>query len=121
MLIHELARQTGLTPATIRYYEHEGLLDKTHSYRAQNNYRHYTEAAVERLLLIKQGQAAGFTLAEMRELIDTWYTDALTLDDKRAIVLHKIAELERRIAELEAMRATLLAKLPLMGQVGAVT
>jgi MerR family transcriptional regulator, copper efflux regulator len=68
MKISELVRKTGLTAHTIRFYEKEGLLDTRHVRRGENNYRDYCEEAVEHLLIIKEVQAAGFTLAEFKEL-----------------------------------------------------
>ncbi|MDZ4765268.1 MAG: MerR family transcriptional regulator [Chloroflexota bacterium] len=111
MLISELAARTGVTTHTIRYYEKEGVLDDAHTLRSENNYRHYTEEAVERVRMIKLGQAVGFTLAEMRTLLDLWYTDALTDAAKEGIVLDKIAEVERKMADLERIHANLRAKL----------
>ena len=68
MKINELAKKTGLTAPTIRFYETVGLLDSRHVRRGDNNYRDYCEEAVEQLLVIKEVQAAGFTLAEFKEL-----------------------------------------------------
>lgn len=54
MKIKELAEKMGLTVYTIRFYEKEGLLDSRHVQREENNYRNYSEAAMERLNLIKK-------------------------------------------------------------------
>ena len=67
MLIKELAEKTGLTPQTIRFYEKEGFLDTRYIRRRENNYRDYSEDAVRHLLNLKAGQAAGFTLAELKQ------------------------------------------------------
>lgn len=82
MLIHELAERTELTIDTIRFYEKQGLLDETHFLRTSNGYRHYSEAAFQRLLLIRLGQEAGFTLSEMRQEIYAWETNELTREEK---------------------------------------
>jgi len=59
-------------------------------------------------------QVAGFTLAEMRELIQVWESGRLTLPEKEIIVRRKIEDMERKIADLEQMKTYLLAKLPLL-------
>jgi MerR family transcriptional regulator, copper efflux regulator len=114
MLIGELAEQVGLPIHTIRFYERQGLLPPEFATRAENNYRHYAPEAAQQLMLIKRGQAAGFTLAEMRDLIRVWQSGELTLEEKEAIVLQKIEDVEKKIAELQQMKAYLLAKLPLL-------
>jgi MerR family Zn(II)-responsive transcriptional regulator of zntA len=111
MLIHELAERTGLAAHTIRFYEKQGLLRRNHSSRGANNYRHYSEEAISRLMFIKQGQFAGFTLAEIRALIDVWEGGEMSLDDQKALVWRKLEQLEQKIAELEQMRGYLRAKL----------
>lgn len=65
MRIQELADKMGLTIHTIRFYEKEGLLDARHVRRESNNYRNYSQEAVERLRLIKNFQSIGCSLAEL--------------------------------------------------------
>jgi MerR family transcriptional regulator, copper efflux regulator len=111
MLISELARETGLSTDTIRFYEKEGLLDSEHITRRSNSYRDYTPAAVERLLLIKRGQMIGFTLSEMRSFIRDWETNRFSDPEKEAMFLQKIAQIDAQIAELETMKTYLRKKL----------
>lgn len=66
MKIQELAKKMDLTVYTIRYYEKEGLLDNRHVQREENNYRNYSEVAMERLKLIKKFQGVGCSLAELK-------------------------------------------------------
>ena len=109
MLIGELARQAGLTPDTIRFYEKKGLLDAGHVARRENNYKDYDPAALERLRLIAQAKCAGFTLREIAQGLQEW--DTLTPTEQRAIFSDRIAQIERRMAELEKMKAYLNAKI----------
>lgn len=111
MLIHELVRHVGLPAHTIRFYEKEGLLEKEHTQRMPNGYRHYSAESAQRLLLIKRGQAAGFTLAEIRSLIGAWESGELTLQAKCSIIQNKLEALEARIAQLQEMQAYLQDKL----------
>src|SRR5438105_6768617 len=100
MLIGTLARQVELSVDTIRFYEKQGLLDDAHYERTANGYRHYSEAAVQRLTLIRMGQAAGFTLSEMRGTIHAWESDELTPQEKAAHLCRKIEQINCKIEEL---------------------
>ncbi len=110
MLISELARAARLTPDTIRFYEKRGLLDDRHRTRLENNYKEYSQAALERLHLIAQAKCAGFTLTETEQ----WFREWDTLDPaKRAEMLQaKVRQIEERIAEMEKMKAHLTAVIP---------
>ncbi len=114
MLIGELAEKIGMSAHAIRFYEKEGLLDGTQVQRGQNNYRRYTDHTIERLQLIKQGQAAGFTLAEIRDLILAWQSGEMTIEEKVQIVQQKLIDIESKIRELEQMKDYLKQKLPLI-------
>ena len=109
MLIGELARESGLTLHTIRFYEKRGLLDTRHMTRRSNNYKEYTPAALERLRFISQAKSAGFTLSETAQLLREW--DTLNPPERREILLDKIAQIDRRMAELERMKSYLSAKI----------
>jgi MerR family transcriptional regulator, copper efflux regulator len=114
MLISELSNCTGVSIDTIRFYEKQALLDETHYQRAANGYRHYSETAVQRLTLIKLGQAAGFTLNEMRQAIGAWETDELTPAQKVFYLCQKLEEMDRRLESLNAMRDYLKLKIEQM-------
>lgn len=111
MKINELAKKTGLTAPTIRFYETIGLLDARHVRREENNYRDYCEEAVEHLLIIKEVQAAGFTLAEFKAL-DAICSAGIEVPQKAAVYLkQKTDEINEKIAELERVRTYLNNKL----------
>ena len=111
MLIRELANKTDVAPHTIRFYEKEGLIDERFFARGDNNYRYYREAAIERIRMIKHGQAAGFTLSEVRELMDMWDAGKLTADEQVVYIQQKIEEVTHKIAALEGVRRYLDNKL----------
>ena len=117
MKIHELAKKTGLTAPTIRFYEQEGLLDARHVQRGDNNYRNYSEEAVEHLLMIKEVQAAGFTLAEFKELDEACNTaDGLVTQKAATFLRRKIDAVGEKLAELERVQTYLMSKLAEMLQ-----
>ncbi|MBC8170361.1 MAG: MerR family transcriptional regulator [Anaerolineae bacterium] len=114
MLISELARCTGLTIDTIRFYEKQGLLDEEHYERTANGYRHYSETAIQRLNLIKLGRAAGFTLNEMREAIRAWETNQLSAADKEFYLYRKLAEIEAKLDALNTIKTYIGSKIDQM-------
>lgn len=104
--IGELAARSGTTPDALRYYERLGLLPAAQ--RTSGGYRVYAPAALDRLRFIKQAQAVGLTLQDIRDLIS--YTDRGGL--KRCQRVHdllqrKLADLDARLAELQEFRRTL--------------
>lgn len=114
MLIHELAEQTGVSTDTIRFYEKQGLLDETHFVRSSNSYRHYNEAGVQRVLLIKLGQAVGFTLNEMRQDIHAWESNQFTREEKEFYLCRKLEEIEHKIIALNAAKAYINSKIEML-------
>jgi len=114
--IHELANRTRVSAPTIRFYEKIGLLDARHVQRAGNNYREYSEEAVEQIQLIKEVQTAGFTLAEFKEL-DLICRSGELVAQKAAQYLHqKIEAIDMQIAELDHVRTYLLSQLTAIQQ-----
>ncbi|MFX3634647.1 MAG: MerR family transcriptional regulator [Candidatus Pristimantibacillus sp.] len=107
MKIQELGDLIGLTPHTIRFYEKEGLLDSRHIQREKNNYRNYSEEAIERLKLIKKFQGIGCSLAELKTFLQDHDTNARTNQEVIEWILQKINEIERRKEEYDHMLLTL--------------
>ena len=108
MLIGELARQTGLSRDTIRYYERLGLLRPCGRPSQANNYKEYPPAAVTRLGLIQQGKNLGFSLAEITEALDLLTDTGLSDTEASARIGEKLAVIESKMRDLEAMRDSLL-------------
>lgn len=105
--IQELADLMGLTPHTIRFYEKEGLLDSRHIQREKNNYRNYSDEAIERLRLIKKFQGIGCSLAELKTILQDHDTNARTNQEVIEWILQKINEIERKKDEYDQMLVTL--------------
>ena len=100
----ELAAQVGVNIQTLRYYERRGLLAKPS--RSNGGHRLYPPDTVALLTVIKAAQRLGFTLDEVAELLDTGRRRH-PAPDLRERALGKIAEIDRRIADLTAIRGTL--------------
>ena len=111
MKIGKLVEKTGLSAHAIRFYEKEGLLDRRHVRREDNNYRDYAEEAVEHLLMIKEVQAAGFTLAEFKELDQVCRTGEMVTQKAAVFIRRKIEAVSTKIAELERVQGYLIHKL----------
>ncbi|MBW7456797.1 MerR family transcriptional regulator [Paenibacillus sepulcri] len=107
MKIQELADKMGLTIHTIRFYEKEGLLDERHVRRESNNYRNYSEEAVERLKLIKKFQSIGCSLAELKEVLQDHDANARTNLQIIDWIRGKKKEIESRKEEYDQMLDTL--------------
>jgi DNA-binding transcriptional MerR regulator len=105
--IQEVADQTGFTVHTIRFYEKEGLLDRRHVQREANNYRNYSDEAIERLNLIKKFQGIGFSLAEMKDILQDRDTHTRTNQEVIEWICQKIEELEWKKHEMDQMLDTL--------------
>ena len=105
MFIQELAQLSGVPAKTIRYYESIGLLPEPE--RADNNYRQYTPEAAERLRFIVSARSLGFTLEDIGQFLAA--RDAGTLPCKRVLDSfdQRILDIDRRIADLLALRDTL--------------
>jgi len=99
--ISELAARTGMPPSTLRFYEQAGLLPAA---RTSSNYRIYGEAAVARLEFISGAKLLGLPLEEIRDLLAAWEQGVCdsVRQRLRPMVADRIAETNRRIAELSA-------------------
>jgi DNA-binding transcriptional MerR regulator len=106
MRIGELARLSGVRPATLRYYEGRGLLARPS--RTESGYRSYTPESAAQLRLIRWAKGLGFTLREIREMTGTIGQHALGRGDRvRSQVRAKIAEVDTKMTQLASIRAQL--------------
>ena len=102
MLINELSKRTGVSIPTLRYYENYGLFKGMSDEKVKtNNYKDYDESIVEKIEMIKGAKEAGFTLSEIKKLIDSWYNKRLSLDKKVEVVNNKINEIDSKIRQLK--------------------
>lgn len=106
----ELAKRAGVNRETIRYYERHALL--LPPARSEAGYCLFPVSAVQRVKFIKRAQMVGFSLEEIRRLLDLKFEDALdgtaTCGDVREVVDAKLAEIEDKLQALLAMKRALL-------------
>lgn len=105
MQIGQLARAAGVAVDTVRYYERRGLL--TEPQRRPSGYRVYHDEDLERLRFIRRGKALGFSLDEIRELLRLAHSGTADRSEVRALASRRLEDVERRLAELAAVRDTL--------------
>ena len=106
MTIGQVASSAGVNIQTVRYYERRGLLPQAP--RTPAGYRTYDTEAVARLRFIKRAQDLGFSLEEITELLELRVEHASACEAVAAKTNQKIAEVERKIGELEKMKSVLV-------------
>ncbi len=106
MNIGTVARRTGVPARTIRYYESIGLMPPAS--RSENGYRAYTSRDMEALRFIQRARNLGFSIRDVADLLALWRDTSRASADVKSVATRHIEEVERRIAELESIRRTLL-------------
>lgn len=106
--IGDVARLTGLPVGRLRYYERRGLLEPAR--RSEAGYRLYGEEEVARLEFVKRAKLMGLTLQETRELVSlaAKCNRGQIVPRLQTVLEEKLAETERKMAELSAFRESLL-------------
>ncbi|MFD8644198.1 MULTISPECIES: heavy metal-responsive transcriptional regulator [Streptomyces] len=105
MRIGELATRAGLSTKAIRFYEESGLLPEPP--RTPGGYRDYPEQSVVRLSFVRDAQAAGLTLAEIRSVLTLRDSGQAPCGRVGALIDQHLADIDRRIAELGEARSAL--------------
>jgi MerR family copper efflux transcriptional regulator len=103
--IGEAAKVSGVSTKMIRHYEAIGLLPPAR--RTGAGYRLYGEQDVRVLQFIHRGRALGFSLERIANLLALWQDKGRASADVRRLAREHIAELERKIGEMQAMKRTL--------------
>lgn len=106
MNIGEAGRRAGVPAKTIRYYEEIGLIPAAG--RTASGYRAYTGAEVEMLRFIQKARSLGFSVKDVGELLTLWRDRGRASADVRRIAEGHVVAVEQKIAELEAIRRTLM-------------
>lgn len=103
--IGQAGARSGVSAKMIRHYESLGLLPNVH--RTDAGYRQYGDKEVHTLRFIRRARLLGFSMAEIAELLKLWQNKRRASADVKRIAQAHVVDLERRIAEMEAMRQTL--------------
>ena len=103
--IGSVAEAAGVPPKTIRYYESIGLIAAAG--RRANGYRSYSETDMRTLAFIKRARNLGFSVDEVRGLLDLWHNKSRKSADVKVLAAQHIEALDRKIEELQSMRQAL--------------
>lgn len=98
------ARHTGVPERTIRYYESIGLLAPG---RASNDYREFGEREMSRLRFVARARSLGFSTDDCRNLLALYENPARASAQVRELADAHLAEMDRKIADLQRMRGEL--------------
>ncbi len=107
MTIGKLAKEVGVNIETVRYYERRRLLTPTD--RKPSGYRLYDGEALKRLRFIRNAQALGFTLHEIRELLNLRVSSSASCGDVQRKAQAKLKQVEEKIRDLQALGRPLRA------------
>lgn len=114
LTIGKVARGAQVSADSIRFYEREGLVSPVR--KAGSGYRLYTQEAVRRIAFIKQAQQCGFSLAEIRELLELRSDERSCCDDVYRVAVGKKLQLEKKVKALNAMSRALSGLIEMCSQ-----
>jgi len=103
--IGQAASASGVSAKMIRHYEEQGFIPKAK--RTLSGYRMYADTDVHRLRFIRRARDLGFSLKEIKQLLGLWGNRRRASADVKKLALGHVAELDAKIAQLQAMRSTL--------------
>jgi len=103
--IGEAAARSGVSAKMIRHYESLSLLPKVG--RTASGYRQYGSREVHTLRFIRRARELGFSMVEIAALLKLWQNRRRASGDVKRIALSHVADLDRRMGEMAAMKRTL--------------
>ena len=103
--IGQAAARSGVSAKMVRHYESLGLLPRI--VRTAAGYRQYTDNEVHALRFIRRSRDLGFSMGEIAELLKLWHDRRRASADVKRIALAHVADLERRMEEMAAIKRTL--------------
>jgi Cu(I)-responsive transcriptional regulator len=105
MTIGQVAKQTGVSVETVRFYERKGLIEEPA--RKDSGYRQFTDSDIKRLLFIQQAKTLGFSLMEIKELLSIRADPATSSREIKSLASEKLESIEEKIKMLQRMKKTL--------------
>jgi MerR family mercuric resistance operon transcriptional regulator len=99
--IGKLAEMSGVGVETVRFYQRKNLLRQP---KVNQGFRTYTEEDSQRIMFIKRAQELGFTLAEVKELLELNTKSRVTCGTVKMKTQEKLGEIEAKIADLNRMK-----------------
>ncbi len=105
LYIGQIAKNTGISPKTLRYYEELGLLPQP--MRTESGYRIYDPDIQERLVFIKKAQRLGLTLSEIKQILDIYHRGQTPCSHIQKMISQKISEIDIQIKDLLTLQQDL--------------
>jgi Cu(I)-responsive transcriptional regulator len=103
--IGQAAAAAGVSAKMIRHYEEVGLLPAAR--RTDSGYRQYGDADIQTLRFVRHSRELGFSIEQIRELLGLWQNRKRPSRQVRALAQAHIEELDAKLSELQAMKASL--------------
>ena len=105
MNIGQAASASGVSAKMIRHYESIGLLPAAE--RTESGYRQYGERELHTLRFVRRARDLGFSLDEIKQLLELWQNRSRSSREVKALAASHVSALDEKIAEMQAMKATL--------------
>ncbi|WP_336365546.1 MerR family transcriptional regulator [Marinobacter sp. C2H3] len=109
MKVKDIATAAGVNPDTVRFYTRERLLRPVRN--PDNNYQQYDAEDLRRLRFARKARQLGFSLPEIRDILEQADDHHSPCPMVRDVFQHRLAEVEREIAELQALRTRMMSAL----------
>ena len=116
MLISELCRRANVSRELVRHYESLELIYSTPRQAGSRSYRDFNEHQLERLELIAQGKAIGFTLKQIKPMLEAYLNNEMGLPEQITLMTAHRAEINTKIQELQRIDQYLQEKMALLEQ-----
>ena len=104
LTIGKLALSSGVNVETIRFYERKGILKQP---KKSGSFRYYPEEYIDRIRFVKRSQELGFTLSEVKELLELKIKNKAKCADVLSKTEEKINEINKKIKDLKKMKKSL--------------
>lgn len=114
MLIGELAKATGTTKDTIRHYDQMGLLISTERQAGSRSYKDYSQDNIERLDMIRLAKYIGFTLTEIAEQVEKYYSGGISHEEQIRMLEARLGDVQQRVSQMQEVESYLQLKIQLM-------
>lgn len=105
MKIGVAAKRSGLPSKTVRYYDDIALVSPVSV--GENGYRNYEDSDVRKLLFVRKARSFGFSIEDCRDLLSLYEDRNRASADVRKIAQERIAEIDRKLEELQSLRKEL--------------
>lgn len=113
--VAEVARESSVTPATVRYYARTGLIHPTRE--ADNGYRCFSGSDVRRITFIRRAKKLGLTIDDIKTILGAIDRGEVPCSEVQSMVKHRLAQIRDQIAALEEKEARILSAFSLWEQI----